>query len=236
MNQDVVRLPNKKSEQLQAKIKALTIELDAVTNRIEAFESVLRAALIDLLIEEQELTVLYKQQKKLKKEKRLEQKKRGKNYIEPTGLVLANSPKSKEENLDQKKERKRLYRKAMMQVHPDRFAIRPDDTEDGTEITAKLIETYQNGDLRALQEIHAYIVSGAGSNIPHQDHIISGDAYLLREIERLEEAIIVAKNKYTYSVLTTYSDPNSFLGELKLYYEDRIAKLRKRTRSKSLLQ
>lgn len=231
MNQDLVQLPNEDLEKLKAQIAQLQKELDEVVNKVEVFESVLRAALMDVIIEEQELTVLYKQQKELKKEKRLEQKRRGKNYVAPIGLVPVNQTEKTKENPTEKQERKRLYREAMMQVHPDRFSMREGEVEEATEVTTKLIDIYQNGDLQELQEFHAYIVQGLHFKTDPNNNPISGDTYLLKEIQRLKEKITIEKNRYTYTVLTTYADPNLFLDELKVYYEDRIKKLRKRTRT-----
>ena len=53
---------------------------------------------------------------------------------------------------------------------------------------------------------------------------------LQQEKERIEKAINVAKHQYLYKVRTEYKDPLTFVEELKVYYEDRIVKLKKRTR------
>ena len=72
-------LPNTKNllqEQLSIKvqIQALIKELKVVEYETSVFEAKLRAILIDMIIEEQELSDLYRQMQKAKKRKRLEQK------------------------------------------------------------------------------------------------------------------------------------------------------------------
>ena len=71
-----------KQEQLllKVKIELLQSQLDEIEQKTTAFEAVLRSNLENQLIEEQELTILYKKIQQAKKEKRLNQKKKGKNY------------------------------------------------------------------------------------------------------------------------------------------------------------
>ena len=59
---------------LQAEIKRLQMEIDDVNQKTSVFENLLRTKIEDEIIEEQELSLLYKQQKKAKKAKRLAQK------------------------------------------------------------------------------------------------------------------------------------------------------------------
>ena len=65
---------------LLAEINRLQLEINETIKKTSVFENLLRTKIEDELIEEQELSLLYKQQKKAKKDKRLAQKKRGKNY------------------------------------------------------------------------------------------------------------------------------------------------------------
>ena len=51
-----------------------------------------------------------------------------------------------------------------------------------------------------------------------------------RRQERIEKEISLAKNHSLYKVITEYENPLTFIDELKDYYEDRILKLKKRTR------
>lgn len=220
---------------LQVEIDALQKQLDEVERKVFAFESLLRSELANELVEVQELTVLYKKQKLAKKEKRLAQKQRGKNYKPPTSLKpLLKASKVHISEVDEK-ERKRLYREAMLYVHPDKFNMDEEQADLATEVTTKLIEVYQGGDLKALQDYHAHIFSG-NTLVNIAEHKVvkveqrSKSEFLKTEKERLEKQIEQVKNKYTYKVLMDYPEPMVFLEELKLYYNDRISKLRRRTR------
>ncbi|MCZ4695436.1 hypothetical protein DWB61_10920 [Ancylomarina euxinus] len=234
-------LPNTKNSiqeqlSLKAQIQALKGELQAIEHETSVFEASLRAILIDMIIEEQELSDLYRRMQKAKKQKRLEQKKRGKNYIDPIGIKSI--PKQKivaTESKEVEKEKKRLYREAMLHVHPDKFSMNEDKVDLATEVTSKLIEIYKTGNLRELELFHAHIFSGnALLQTEDADRAHSGsaieDSYLKQEKEALEQQLILAKNRQTYRVLKDYENPMHFAEELRLYYTDRLFKLRKRTR------
>ncbi|WP_323756953.1 hypothetical protein [Roseivirga sp.] len=222
-------------QQLQTEIDVLQMQLSEIEQKVFVFESTLRSELANELVEVQELTVLYKNQKLAKKEKRLAQKQRGKNYTPPTSLKpLPKAVKVHISEVDEK-ERKRLYREAMLYVHPDKFNMDEEQADLSTEVTTKLIEIYQSGDLKTLQDYHAHIFSGNTLvNIAEHKGVKveqrSKSEFLKNEKERLEKLIEQVKNKYTYKVLTEYPEPMIFLEELKLYYNDRISKLRRRTR------
>lgn len=223
---------------LREEIAQLKQELDQLTGKVDAFEAILRSHLSGEIIEVQELSVLYKAQKKAKKEKRLEQKRRGKNYVDPVGLKTQKRPSetvmASEEDF---KEKKRLYREAMLHVHPDKFAMNDDKIDLATELTTRLVAIYQHEDLGALKAFHAHLFSHV--ELPLEDALKSGkvtlsaspNAYLMQEKEQLEQAIHTLKNKHTYYVLSSYEDPMTFVDELKAYYQDRIQKLRRRTRT-----
>ena len=221
-------------DKLQRQIVLLQVELDHVLNKTRSFEALLRSHVSDLIVESQELFILYKQIKKVKKTKRLEQKRRGKNYREPKGIVVL--PRKIENTIssDQQKEKRRLYREAILHVHPDKFHMSEKETDIATEITSKLIEIYKTGNLETLQAYHAHIFNG-NTNVHLNDlaskiDVVSNDSYLQQEILRLEREIDSATNSHLYKVITEYDDPLTFVDELKEYYEDRIFKLKKRTR------
>ena len=95
---------------LQAELNILQAEINEVIQKTSVFENLLRDKIEDELIEEQELSLLYKQQKKAKKAKRLAQKKSGKNYAQ-TGFLIPNEPKPiPEKNLKEQQQKKQLYR------------------------------------------------------------------------------------------------------------------------------
>lgn len=221
---------------LKARIRGLEEELQLVEQKTVTFENMLRTELGAMLIEEQELTVLYKQQKLSKKIKRLEQKRRGKNYRAPKALkpILKNTEKSLVSG--EEKEMKRLYREAMLHVHPDKFSMEAEKMDLATEVTTKLIDIYQSGNLKALESYHRHVFSGNALQGLENHALSKGihspkDDYLENEIDRLEKELAEAKSRHTYKVLTEYDDPMTFLTELTIYYRDRISKLRRRTRS-----
>ncbi|RTE53525.1 hypothetical protein EHW67_10975 [Arenibacter aquaticus] len=227
--------PNDPAILLQEEINKIQQELTGINEKTTAFENILRSKLEDELIEEQELIILYKQQKKAKKEKRLAQKRRGKNYKEPTGIKTVHKTSVPEKSPKEQEQKKRLYREAMLQVHPDKFSMQSDKLDMATQITTKLIEIYRSGDLASLEAYHAHIFNTPnllGTNITPKAETGSGLAYLQMELKNIKEELDLAKNKYTYKVLMEYDNPMSFLDELKAYYKDRIKKLRKRTRTK----
>ena len=163
------------------------------------------------------------------------QKRKGKNYKEPIGIV----PVSKKEVAEKtnQKEKKRLYKEAMLYVHPDKFSMQENEQQKALETTTKLIEIYQNGSLEELEAFHAHIFGGNttmnfSKDISLVKKTTSNATYLKNEVERLEKQLTNLLDSYTYKVLTTYENPMSFVEELKAYYDDRIFKLRKRTRTK----
>jgi len=189
-----------------------------------------------MIIEEQELCDLYRRMQKAKKQKRQEQKKRGKNYKEPVGLKTI--PKQKittTESKEIEKEKKRLYREAMLHVHPDKFSMQEDKIDLASEITSQLIQIYKSGSLKDLQLYHSHIFSGNALDQTSEVNFSNSnasleDAYLKQEKEKLERELAFAKNRQTYRVLKDYENPMLFAEELKAYYTDRLFKLRKRTR------
>jgi hypothetical protein len=222
------------SEQLKIRLLALQDELANILQKTTSFEAILRSHLENEIIEEHELNALYKQLQRAKKEQRLAQKMRGKNFKQKEGLKILAKTSAKTETINDVKERKRLYREAMLFTHPDTFSMQEDIVGLATEITAKLIEIYQYGSLEKLKDYHAHICSG-NAFLTHNILEIKVDSklkdnYLEKEIIEVEQQLAKAKNKQTYKVLTTYKNPMSFIDELKIFYADRIFKLKKRTR------
>jgi len=228
------RLSHIDKKKLEEEIEQLKLELEAIEKETYAFEAMLRSHLCDLIIEAQELYVLFKEIKKKKKEKRLVEKKRGKNYKEPVSLIITKKTEKKLVFSEEQKEKKRLYREAMLHVHPDKFFMKENETDIATELTAKLIEIYKNESLGALQAFHSHIFEG-NSSLALNDSaadikVTSTKNYLQQEKERLKKAIDLAKNYQLYKVFTEYENPLTFVEELKRYYENRIFKLKNRTR------
>ncbi|MGB0915910.1 MAG: hypothetical protein ACPGVI_07540 [Crocinitomicaceae bacterium] len=216
---------------LKTRIAQLEKELDEVLTKTRSFEAKLRIHIEDDIIQERELNAIYRKLRNAKKQKRLEQKRRGKNYKEPTSTLIPPKKELPKVELSNKQELKRLYKETMFLVHPDKYSLNEDMGEKATEATANLIDIYKSGDLAKMRLFHQHVVSGNAI----EDNSIKADeqepdAYLESEIERLTEALFQAKHKRTYKVLTTYDNPESYVEELKAFYADRIAKLIKRTR------
>ncbi|MFT5166152.1 MAG: hypothetical protein ACI8P3_001383 [Saprospiraceae bacterium] len=221
-------------KRLREQIQTLQDELEEIQKETRIFEALLHSYISDLIVEEQELFVLYTQIKKAKKAKRLEQKKRGKNYTETKGLQIISEKKKNVIPSEQQQEKKRLYREAILHIHPDKFSMNEKETDIATEITSRLIEIYKTGSLEALQAYHTHIFKGNTDinldDVASKVKVFAKDNYLQQEKERIEKAINLAKNHHLYKVITEYEDPLAFMYELKDYYEDRILKLKKRTR------
>ena len=240
INKNLPITNNNEQEQLllKAKINLVQQELNEIAQKINAFEAILRSHLENEIIEEQELNVLYKKLQLAKKEKRFAQKKKGKNFKEVEGLKVISNNVRKTNSLEEQKEKKRLYREAMLFVHPDKFSMLEEKIDLATEVTTKLIEIYQTGDLAELQIYHTHIFSGNAmmkfSEISENNVTAKEDSYLQNEFKKLEKLLQLAKIKHTYKVLTEYENPMTFIVELREYYLDRIYKLKKRTRKANL--
>lgn len=241
MTKNTLPVSNDKEQeqiQLKAKIILLQKELNDIEQKTTAFEAILRSHLTNELIEEQELTVLYKKVQLAKKERRFAQKKKGKNFKEVDGLKVIIKNSENATSINDQKEKKRLYREAMLFVHPDKFSMHHEKIDLATEVTTKLIEIYQTGSLSELQIFHTHIFSGnAMLQFPINSEInatSTADSYLQNELLKLEKQLQAAKNKLTYKVLTEYENPLTFIDELKEYYQDRIFKLKKRTRKANM--
>jgi len=221
-------------EKLREEIQTFQEELEEIQQETRTFEALLHTHISDLIVEEQELFILYKQIKKAKKVKRLTQKKQGKNYKEPKGLQIISEKKKNGIPSEEQQEKKRLYREAILHVHPDKFSMNEKETEIATEITTRLIEIYKTESLETLQAYHTHIFKGnTGINldkVASTIKILPKDNYLQQEKERIEKAVNLAKEHHLYKVITEYEDPLVFMQELKNYYKDRIGKLKKRTR------
>lgn len=231
------QLPTSKSvdhDEWRKQIQLLQQELDEIKKRTYNFEVLLRSHVSDYVVEAQELFVLYKQIKKAKKAKRLEQKKRGKNYKEPKGLQVTDREPNIVIRPEEQKEKRRLYREAMLHVHPDKFHMKNEEADVATELTSRLISIYKTESLEALQAFHAHIFKGNANIVlgdtASQVKVGSKDDFLKLEVERLEQDILTAKESHLYKVLHEYENPLTFIDELKVYYQDRIFKLKKRTR------
>lgn len=223
---------------LEKEISLLEDELQIIEQRLNEFESKIRLRLHQQILRLRELNGLYKTQKAAKKAKRLAQKKRGKNYKEPKGMVRitqqpATGPALRKPDLQ---ELKRLYKEAIVLVHPDKFVLEDEAVNArATHLTTQLNALYNSGKLEELSDFHEHIISGnAMSHITSQPASIADPAALLAHLKKkriqLDTQLAQYKQSHTYAVLNTYEDPYSFISELRIQFEERILVMEKRTR------
>lgn len=224
---------------LEAEIADLERDLSAAEMKLNGFENQIRTQLDAEITQVNILTLLYKKLQRAKKDKRLEQKKKGKNYKEPVAGLKPQEQVHKAADLltqlSQGQELKRLYREAMLKVHPDKFAHDKEQMARATDLTTQLIEIYKSGDLEDLVAFHEHIVTGnAMSHVPYQPEQVANPASLLQFLQKkkaeLDYALEILKSSYTYQVLETYENPLSFIDELRVQFQQRILQLQKRTR------
>ncbi len=222
---------------LEQKIAVLEAELIALETEINTFQAQIRSALSPQIQRIQELTILYKNQKQSKKLKRLEQKKRGKNYREPVGLKTTD-PSFIIPNLvsaDHQQELKRLYKEAIVQIHPDKFADASEELNHrATAVTSQLIEVYKSGDLEELNRLHEHIISGnALAYIPNQPETVIDPQTMMLFLQdkkrKLQKLLLETQTSAIYGLWLSQKNILVLIAELKIGFEERILILEKRT-------
>ncbi|MCL6259316.1 hypothetical protein M3O96_09470 [Aquiflexum sp. TKW24L] len=226
-------------QKLNDDISQLEEKISRIGEEINNYENSIRLKLNSLIFRLTVLNEKMKEKQKLKKAKRLEQKKRGKNYKEPVQLIPSKPGyKSVQEvNAGEGQELKRLYKEAVVQVHPDKLG--PGGEEDAiktaTDLTAQLNGIYKNGDLEALLNFYQNIVLAHPTfenrtiDLPSVDPKIRMAA-LLSKKENLAKQLQKLESNYLYHVLQTYENPLIFIDELEFQFKEKIGKLEKRTR------
>jgi len=225
-------------KKLQSEIKALEESLNGVKNDLEAFERIIHSRLDQEIRRLHELNHLYKKNKREKKLKRLEQKQKGKNYIAPTHLKTVELKREPLSNLDaaEQKELRRLYKEAIVQVHPDKInhAGETENIIRATDLTAQLNNIYKSGDLEELLNFYQYIILSNSLDDPEINMPeVDGDlrlAHLIKKKEALIKQLNNLKESYTYGILTTYENPLTFIDELYIQLHERIKLMEKRTK------
>lgn len=225
---------------LEEAIALLEIELQQASQALNNFEYKISVQLHDQILRIRDLTLLYKRQQENKKAWRLQQKKKGKNYLEPIGLKIIKPiiKDVREQHSDDQQELKRLYKDALVHVHPDKFGLE-DEKLNGkaTALTVQLIDIYKSSDLNELRDFHKHIINGnAISHVPYKPETIVDPAamldYLLKTKEGLMQRLQDIKATEFYQVLTTYPDPFTFIKEIRILFDQRIVQLEKRMKSK----
>lgn len=215
---------------LEQEVLRLEAELQQAEATLNAFEQTVRTQLGEQIRQMRVLTDLYKAQKAAKKDKRREQKRRGKNYQEPQGLLKATRREEEELESDDPAELKRLYREAIVQVHPDKF---PEASEaegrQAAALTTHLNALYERGDVEALRDFHEHIL---GEHPLRHTAYVAGNAthnFLLRKKEQLAVALEELLQSQSYQLAIT-PDRAELIDELREQFAQRIVLLKKRTR------
>lgn len=224
---------------LENDIASLEKELTSLEYDLNNFDTLIRSQLHSEIIRIRELTELYKSQKQAKKAKRLEQKKKGKNYKEPKSIQKNNLQKKEVPRLNdfEQQELKRLYKEAIIHVHPDKFASEDEEkTAKATALTLQLNAIYKSGDLEELNSFHEHIISGnAMSHVSFQPQTITNSKSMVTFLQKKKNDLILTlaqiKDSQRYEVFKTY-DQETFIKELRLQFEERIIQLERRTRSR----
>ncbi|HSJ67040.1 MAG TPA: hypothetical protein VK921_05170 [Anditalea sp.] len=229
---------NEDIQSLQSDITKLSESINEVKNDLEAFERIIHTRLDGEIRRLQELNILYKKNKQEKKQKRLEQKQRGKNYkaftlpkpIDPRQVHHSNI------NAAEQKELRRLYKEAIVQVHPDKISHegKTDHINRATDLTAQLNTIYKSGDLEELLNFYQYVILGNSLEDPEINMPeVDGDlrlAHLIKKKKALTKQLCDLKDSYTYGILTTYENPLTFIDELYIQLHERIKLMEKRTK------
>lgn len=223
---------------LEQEIALLEAELLQLEIALNNFQTQIRSALSTQIQRIQELTNQYKNQKQAKKLKRLEQKKRGKNYKKPAGLTTSHASftAAKLVSADDRQELKRLFKEAIVQIHPDKFW----DADEGlnrraTTVTAQLNEVYQSGNLEELNRLHEHIISGnAIAYVSDQPKTINDLPAMLRFLQqkkvKLLQLLEEVKRSGIYQLFTGGKDVQIVIAGLRTAFEERILVMEKRTK------
>ncbi len=230
---------NQSIAKLEQEIASFEEELRAAESKVRNIKSQIQARYQSEITRIHELYSLYKNLKRQKKEKRLEQKKRGKNYKEPSGLKknMKALPSDSTGGPDSLHELKKLYREAVVQVHPDKFINHPDQiSKRSLDLTIQLIDIYQSGNLEKLKLAHRHIMSGyamAGFNedISKAPDPVAMKEYLIQKRDTLIRELTKVKESYFYQIVTTTDNLSEFIDNMAPQFHLRIRQLERRTRS-----
>lgn len=232
-------IPDDRVLALQSEVAKLESELTGIYKELQAFQAKIQYRLEKEIARISRLTILYKAKKAEKKAKRLDQKKKGKNYKEPKQVKhsVTDKPKIAEISQYEQDELKRIYKQAVVHVHPDK--INHEGNQEAisnyTQMTARLNHIYKSGDLEELITFYQTVVLEKGIDVSESVSVIEVDSKarlsgLKRKKTDLKKKLEDTKSSYLYQVLISYDTPDTFIDELYLHLQDKIIKLEKRTK------
>jgi hypothetical protein len=224
---------------LEQEIASIEEDLKVAESQVRSIKSQIQSRYHNEILRINELYLLYKKQKQLKKVNRFEQKKRGKNYKEPVGLKKSATIKSADliNTTSETNELKKLYREAVLQVHPDKFANHPEQmSKRSQELTIQLIDLYQSGNIEKLKHMHRHIMSG-NAMAGHQENTVkvpdpaAMKQYLIQKRDTIVNELKEIRESYFYRVFTTNNNVSEFIDNMAVQFYLRIKQLERRTRS-----
>ncbi|KEO75752.1 J domain-containing protein [Anditalea andensis] len=230
--------PEDHIKKLLEEITSIEQSLNDIKKELSDFQNTIHKRLENEIKKLDELNQLYKNYKKEKKSKRLLQKQKGKNYIPPTGIKQVNTTPLPPTNLEaaEQKELRKLYKQAIVHVHPDKLlhAATAEHIHRATDLTARLNEIYQSGDLEELLNFYQYVILDNAKedqiiHIPEVNEKIRL-SHLTKKKKMIEKELAELKSTYTYGILSTYENPLSFIDELYTQFHERIKLMEKRTK------
>lgn len=232
--------PEDPIEILKDDIAILEGELETVKKALGSFEAEIQSRLNIQILRIRNLFAIYKDQKTAKKLKRLEQKKKGKNYKEPKqqDTIDIRSKAGPAPVTEENKELKKLFKEAVVLVHPDKFHQKGEaEIKKATSITAQLNGIYKRGDLEELINFYHFMINGTAGAPENQVSRVAVDPKLRlislkKKKVKLREELERIKNSYVYRVFNTYDNPGLFIDELRSQFEHRIKQLEKRTKKR----
>lgn len=224
------------AQALEKEIAALENALNDAETKLNVFTAQIRNQLAPQIQRLQVLVMRYKKLKQDKKEKRLEQKKKGKHYQAPPTVPVYKNASEITSKTQAPEDLKRLYKEAIVLVHPDKVgAENAGLTQQANALTAELNALFERGDLEELKGFHAHILSGLAFSHARFAQIKSANSeaqlsYLQTKRDNLKKALEDLQASELFFVLQTYADPLTFIPELRQQFEARIAVFEKRTR------
>lgn len=223
-------------EDLKAELLLLQNEYSQKAKQLSQFENFLREKLNSQLVTIRELEAVYKAEKRAKKDKRIQQKLKNKKSGTTSSFsvaVQATAQSTAKEEIPT--DIKKLYREALQNIHPDKFAHNTDHAQIANEITTELIQVYQNNDFDRLKDLHELIIYGNILELSNQNTSVESPKKdtlesVQKEIETLQQHILVLQNSQLYLLMIENEDVQKLLETLKTQFEERIQVLLKRTR------
>jgi HPt (histidine-containing phosphotransfer) domain-containing protein len=215
---------------LEQKASALKSELDRLQREIRQWEQLVWDRLHPQIKLVQELKATIKAKKTVKKQKRLDQKRKGKNFDPNMPVPAPRKPQSKKAETGE--EIKQLFRSSLKLVHPDR---QEQDNEGALatahSLTSRLNTLYAIQDLDGLREFYETLSQHAIQDVPRSNPGNSNRQTLLHvEITALQKEIEACKQSYFYQVMQEKQDVETWIAELRAYFEERIPVLQKRAK------